>query len=64
MGAASASIVDPLLQLLKSLHSDVQHEGDFVLSMFKTSKTPIFLTIIIFMEWPFLYLLLFINCIL
>ncbi len=27
MGAVSASMVEPLLQLLKSLHSDVQHEG-------------------------------------
>lgn len=26
-----ASIVDPLLQLLKSLHSDVQQEGECVL---------------------------------
>lgn len=28
-----ASIVDPLLQLLKSLHSDVQQEGECVLGI-------------------------------
>ena len=30
MGDVSASIVDPLLQLLKSLHSEVQHEGTYM----------------------------------
>ena len=30
MGVVSASIVDPLLQLLKSLHSEVQHEGTYI----------------------------------
>jgi len=28
MGVASASIVEPTLQLLRSLHVDVQHEGE------------------------------------
>ena len=28
MGVASGSIVEPALQLLRSLHVDVQHEGE------------------------------------
>ena len=31
MGVASASIVEPVLQLLKNLNLDVQHEGIMVI---------------------------------
>lgn len=38
-----ASIVDPLLQLLKSLHSDVQQEGECVLGINHVNSLALFI---------------------